>query len=88
MGRRDGMQLDHLEISSPEGCGSLQERDIDIKAGERVLIVGDRGTGKTLLFRHTRGALAVGIRAALRARAGEADAVSAAPCLHSLRHAA
>jgi putative ATP-binding cassette transporter len=33
----------------------LKERHVEIKAGERVLIVGDSGNGKTLLFRALAG---------------------------------
>jgi vitamin B12/bleomycin/antimicrobial peptide transport system ATP-binding/permease protein len=47
--------IDDLEISSPSGCTMLQEKDVQIKAGERVLIVGETGTGKTLLFRALAG---------------------------------
>ena len=49
------LNLDHLEISSPEGCSRLKEPEVEIKAGERVLIVGERGAGKTLLFRTLAG---------------------------------
>jgi putative ATP-binding cassette transporter len=44
-----------LEISSPSGCTLLQEKKVQIKRGERVLIVGESGTGKTLLFRALAG---------------------------------
>ncbi len=47
--------IDDLEIASPSGCTMLQEKDVQIKAGERVLIVGETGTGKTLLFRALAG---------------------------------
>jgi putative ATP-binding cassette transporter len=47
--------IDHLEIASPSGCTMLRERDVVIKAGERALIVGQPGTGKTLLFRALAG---------------------------------
>jgi len=43
--------LDHLEIASPDGCTMLAEKQARIHAGERVLIIGEPGTGKTLLFR-------------------------------------
>lgn len=47
--------IENLEIASPTGCTMLQERDVEIKAGERVLMVGDSGAGKTLLFRTLSG---------------------------------
>jgi putative ATP-binding cassette transporter len=47
--------IDDLEIASPDGSTMLQEKKVDIKAGERVLIVGETGAGKTLLFRALAG---------------------------------
>jgi putative ATP-binding cassette transporter len=47
--------IDDLEIASPSGSTMLQEKDVQIKGGERVLIVGETGTGKTLLFRALAG---------------------------------
>lgn len=49
------LRIENLEIASPTGCTMLQERDVEIKAGERVLMVGDSGAGKTLLFRALSG---------------------------------
>jgi vitamin B12/bleomycin/antimicrobial peptide transport system ATP-binding/permease protein len=49
------LKLEHLEISSPAGGSLLKESEVEIKAGERVLIVGGPGTGKTLLFRTLAG---------------------------------
>jgi putative ATP-binding cassette transporter len=49
------LKLEHLEISSQAGCSRLKEQEVEIKAGERVLIVGGPGTGKTLLFRTLAG---------------------------------
>ena len=47
--------MDHLEIASPGGCSKLEEAHVEIKAGERVLIVGQAGTGTTHLFRALAG---------------------------------
>jgi vitamin B12/bleomycin/antimicrobial peptide transport system ATP-binding/permease protein len=47
--------IDRLEIFSQSGCTRLEESHIEVKAGERVLIVGEAGTGKTLLFRALAG---------------------------------
>ncbi len=47
--------MNDLQISSPSGCTLLQEQTVQIKRGERVLIVGESGTGKTLLFRALAG---------------------------------
>src|SRR5580704_16316673 len=48
-------RIEELEIASPAGCTMLSERKVEIQAGERVLIVGESGTGKTLLFRAVAG---------------------------------
>ncbi len=49
------ISIDDLEIASPAGATMLEEKKIEISAGERVLIVGESGTGKTLLFRALAG---------------------------------
>jgi putative ATP-binding cassette transporter len=48
-------RVEDLKIASPSGCTMLQEKDVQIKSEERVLIVGESGTGKTLLFRTLAG---------------------------------
>jgi vitamin B12/bleomycin/antimicrobial peptide transport system ATP-binding/permease protein len=49
------ISIDDLEIASPAGATMLQEKKIEIRTGEKVLIVGESGTGKTLLFRALAG---------------------------------
>src|SRR6185437_17359 len=44
------ISIEDLDIASTEGCTMLQERKVEIDAGERVLILGGPGNGKTLLF--------------------------------------
>jgi len=47
--------FDNLQVATPTGCTMLSERHVEIAAGERVLIVGEPGTGKTILFRAIAG---------------------------------
>jgi putative ATP-binding cassette transporter len=47
--------LDDVAIASPAGGVKLKEPHVEIKAAERVLVVGESGTGKTLLFRALAG---------------------------------
>jgi putative ATP-binding cassette transporter len=54
-GKAGEFEIDDLQIASPSGCTLLQEKKVQIKAGERVLIVGESGNGKTLLFRALAG---------------------------------
>ncbi|HEX4268346.1 MAG TPA: ABC transporter ATP-binding protein/permease, partial [Steroidobacteraceae bacterium] len=54
-GEAQTLVMDHLEIASPAGCTSLEGGRVEIKPGERVLVVGEPGAGKTLLFRALAG---------------------------------
>jgi len=49
------IRIEDLEIASPAGCILLEEKKVRIEARERVLIVGESGAGKTLLFRALAG---------------------------------
>src|ERR1700726_945959 len=53
---KDGKFIfEHLEVATPTGCTSLSEQHVEIAPGEHVLIVGEAGTGKTMLFRALAG---------------------------------
>jgi len=54
-GQAGEFHIEDLRIASSGGCAMLQEKKVQIKRGERVLIVGESGTGKTLLFRTLAG---------------------------------
>ncbi len=54
-GEPGAINIDDLEIASAAGATMLAEKKIVINAGERVLIVGESGIGKTLLFRALAG---------------------------------
>jgi putative ATP-binding cassette transporter len=47
--------IENLEVASSTGTDMLTEAKVEVKAGERVLIVGEPGTNKTQLFRALTG---------------------------------
>ncbi|MER8909429.1 ABC transporter ATP-binding protein/permease [Mesorhizobium sp. M0854] len=49
------LSFEKLEVASPEGCTKLAEAHVEIRAGDRVMITGDPGAGKTLFFRAIAG---------------------------------
>jgi putative ATP-binding cassette transporter len=54
-GAPGAIEIEDLMIASPAGAARLEEKKVRIAAAERVLIVGDSGAGKTLLFRALAG---------------------------------
>jgi putative ATP-binding cassette transporter len=46
----DGIRFDDLHVAAPGGAVTLSQAHVAFRAGERALIVGDRGSGRTLLF--------------------------------------
>lgn len=53
--KNGAMTFEALEIKSPNGCTRLAKPQVEIKAGEHVLLTGDPGAGKTLFFRAVAG---------------------------------
>ncbi|HEX4150819.1 MAG TPA: ABC transporter ATP-binding protein/permease [Steroidobacteraceae bacterium] len=47
--------LERLEICSPAGAAKLSESHVEVQSGERVLVLGETGIGRTLLFRALAG---------------------------------
>jgi putative ATP-binding cassette transporter len=47
--------IEGLEVASAAGRDMLRERTVEVRTGERLLIVGEPGTNKTLLFRALAG---------------------------------
>jgi putative ATP-binding cassette transporter len=54
-GEAGTIRIDDLVIASASGTSRLAEKNVEIKPGERILIVGESGTRKTLLFRALAG---------------------------------
>jgi vitamin B12/bleomycin/antimicrobial peptide transport system ATP-binding/permease protein len=48
-------RIDDLEIASPTGSTTLSEPHVEVAPGDRVLILGEPGTGKSVLFRALAG---------------------------------
>ena len=49
------MRFENVAVASPGGCTELVERDVSISPGERILVTGHPGAGKTLFFRAIAG---------------------------------
>ena len=50
-GDSPSIRIDDLHVATPSGCVILSEPHLDLRPGEHILVVGERGVGKTLLFR-------------------------------------
>ena len=51
----DTLTFDELVICTPAGSTLLAESHVEVSRGDRIVIVGEAGTGKTLLFRALAG---------------------------------
>jgi putative ATP-binding cassette transporter len=47
--------FEDLQVATPNGCAMLSEQHIEVAQGERVLIAGAQGIGKTIFFRAIAG---------------------------------
>jgi putative ATP-binding cassette transporter len=47
--------IDRLEIASSAGAAKLAESHVEVKSGERVLVIGESGNARTLFFRALAG---------------------------------
>jgi vitamin B12/bleomycin/antimicrobial peptide transport system ATP-binding/permease protein len=47
--------IENLEVASSTGVDTLREAKVEVRAGERVLVLGEPGTNKTQLFRALTG---------------------------------
>jgi putative ATP-binding cassette transporter len=54
-GEPGAIEIDALEIVSPSTADRLRETKVKVSSGERILILGAPGTGKTQLFRALAG---------------------------------
>jgi putative ATP-binding cassette transporter len=54
-GQPGRLTIDNLEVVSSTGCDLIREKVVEVRAGERILIAGELGTNKTLVFRALAG---------------------------------
>ena len=81
------LSLNDLSVTLDDGTAVVGETEVVIEPGERLLVAGESGTGKSTLVRAHRGAVAMGRRQ--RQFPSRPPALhAAAEALHPLRHAA
>jgi putative ATP-binding cassette transporter len=51
----DRLRIENLDIAHPDGTIVVYQANAEVKRGEKVLIVGESGTGKSTLFRAIAG---------------------------------
>jgi len=51
----DRLTIEHLDIAHPDGTIVVYQANAEVRRGEKVLIVGESGTGKSTLFRAIAG---------------------------------
>jgi putative ATP-binding cassette transporter len=54
-GADGSLTFEKLQVASPDGCTKLADQHVEIHPGERVMITGEPGAGKTLFFRAIAG---------------------------------
>ncbi len=81
------MTLENLEIASPAGCTMLEESEVEVKAGERILVVGEPGVGQDPAVSGARGSVALG-RGPHRPAERRDRLLHAAPAVSAARHSA
>ena len=70
-GAAGALEIDGLEVASPVGATMLKELHLRLQSGDRVVIAGAPGTGKTLLFRALAGLWPWGSGTVTRAKGEE-----------------
>jgi putative ATP-binding cassette transporter len=73
--------FDELRLASPSGGTRLAENHVEIRAGERILVVGESGTDKTLLFRAMAGLWLRGAGRIVRPRGDDIEYLPRTPYL-------
>jgi len=53
--KEDRITFEGLQVSSPGGCIKLADKNVVVAPGEKVIMIGDPGVGKTLFFRAIAG---------------------------------